>query len=180
MHCRLKWYQSMLYCYSCWGGPFTEPACHLRMMELERIHSRCMAKGDERLYWCCLMELRHETCWLTMLTVDLHDPDRRSSCLKSLVPFLFLFLSTTLEDLLYVCWSGGLTMINSCLLPPSVETNHMATACFPVSVVSFHNLPWTEQLPKRLKRQWNEITTLLGLTTRPYHVLFCWKPEGRP
>ena len=90
------------------------------------------------------------TCWLTMLTVDLHDPDRRSSCLKSLVPFLFLFLSTTLEDLLYVCWSGGLTMINSCLLPPSVETNHMATACFPVSVVSFHNLPWTEQLPKRL------------------------------
>ena len=147
---------------------------------LERIHSRCMAKGDERLCWCCLMELRHETCWLTMLTVDLHDPDRRSSCLKSLVPFLFLFLSTTLEDLLYVCWSGGLTMINSCLLPPSVETNHMATACFPVSVVSFHNLPWTEQLPKRLKRQWNEITTLLGLTTRSYHVLFCWKPEGRP
>ncbi len=44
------------------GGLFIEPAYHLRMMELERIHSRCVAKGDERLCWFCVMELRHETC----------------------------------------------------------------------------------------------------------------------
>ena len=115
-------------------------------------------------WWTIMLVLCYGTAAWNMLTLDVPNHDTRDSCLRLL---LFPSFSSSWALLLRICFMfavGGLTMIDFCLLPlwwqydglscnmacswrhaPFHQlkqiTCSLATACFPVSVVSFHNLP---------------------------------------